>query len=70
LGDRVVVLSGRSRATRNEPNEPAVVLTKVPNKAAYNVKLANDEVETVARKFIMRREDYDRVAEVFERPVT
>jgi hypothetical protein len=36
----------------------------------YTVKLANGNIETIDRKFIMRREDYDRLAEVLSRPVT
>jgi hypothetical protein len=66
LGDRVVVFLGRRRTIRHEP---AVILGKVLNKDEYNVKLANDDIVTVAQS-IMRREDYDRVAEVVSRPVT
>jgi hypothetical protein len=58
---------GRRRKMRAEP---AVVLGKVQDRPEYNVKLPNGDIVTVARKFIMRREDYDRVAEVVSRPVT
>jgi hypothetical protein len=42
----------------------------VPNKPECNVKLANGDIVTIAGKFIMRREDYDRFNEVLSRPVT
>jgi hypothetical protein len=67
LGDRIVVFQRRKRRMQHYP---AVVLGKVLNKDQYNVKLANDEIITVARQFIMRREDYDRVAEVLDRQIT
>jgi hypothetical protein len=67
LGDLIVVWRGRRRKMRSEP---AVVLGKVQDRPEYNVKLANGDIVTVARKHIMRREDYDRVAEVVGRPVT
>jgi hypothetical protein len=69
LGDRIMVWRGHRRTTKKRP-EPAVVLVGVPEKAEYIVKLANGDIETIARKFIVRREDYDRVAEVLGRPVT
>lgn len=67
LGDRVMVWQGRRRKMRLEP---AVVLSKAPNAAVYTVKLANGDIETIDRKLIMRREDYDRLADVLTRPVT
>jgi hypothetical protein len=67
LGDRVVVWRGR-RGTKGP--EPALFLSKVLDKPEYHVKLANGNIETIAGKFIMRREDFDRVDEVLNRPVT
>jgi hypothetical protein len=67
LGDRVVVWRGRRRKMRPEP---AVILSKVGDRAEYNVKLADGDIKTFARKAIMRREDFDRMSEVLSRPVT
>lgn len=51
-GDRVVVWRGRRHKKRLEP---AIILSKVPDTAVYTVKLAEGDIESIDRKFIMRR---------------
>jgi hypothetical protein len=67
LGDRIIVWQGRRRKMRLEP---AVVISKVQDRPEYNVKLADGGFVTIARQSIIRREDYERWAEVVSRPVT